>query len=96
MSETPLHSVDIVCDEAKNFAAQHPDLNEAQQALGMMTWGLLRAVAECPACPGVFRTSPDHWHTLICPQCRGVWVYQESPPAPTKRKHHGVSQSHSR
>ena len=78
-----LHSVDIVCTEANAFAARHPDLH-GTEALpsGMLVWGLLRAIAECPACPGVFRTSPDHWQTLICPQCHGVWRYQETPPEP--------------
>jgi hypothetical protein len=82
--ETPLHLTDVVCDEAKAFAARHPDLNAAQQATGMLTWGLLRALAECPDCPGVFRVSPDDWHTLVCPQCRGVWVYTPTPEAPVK------------
>lgn len=76
MTQPDLHSTHTVCDEAKAFTARHPELTGTQQANGMLVWGLLRAVAECPNCPGVFRVSPDNWHTLVCPQCRGVWGYQ--------------------
>ena len=94
MSNVP-QSVHTVCDEARAFRARHPLLNATQQSLGMLTFGLLRAVAECPDCPGVFRASPDDWQTLICPQCHGVWKYQgEATPhtdhKPPKRRKKGA------
>lgn len=86
MSDTDLTLTHIVCDEAKAFDARHPELPDAARSLGMLAWGLLRAIASCPDCgPGVFRTSPDNWHTLVCPQCHGVWRYQEAPAPPPPR-----------
>ena len=85
MSNVP-SSVNTVCDEARAFRARHPLLNATQQSLGMLTFGLLRAVAECPDCPDVFRVSPDDWQTLICPGCHGVWKYQEDAKPYTERK----------
>jgi len=85
---TDLHAVNVVCDEGHAFIARHDDLNETQRATGGLLWGLMRAIAECPDCPGVFRASPDHWQTLVCPQCRGVWRYQDTPasPPPARRR----------
>ena len=49
-----------------------------------LTWGLLRALAACLDCPGAFRVpQATDWHTLVCPQCQGVWVHQ--PPPEEKR-----------
>lgn len=66
---------------------------------GMLLWGLLRAVAECPNCPGVFRnpyhaggvpgTMDDWGEYLVCPRCGGVWKWldtQEPEPEKPRRK----------
>jgi hypothetical protein len=72
-----LHSVHTFCDESTAFAERHrADVPGDQRVWGAVAWGFLRALAECPACPGVYRVSPDQWQTLICPQCAGVWVWQ--------------------
>ena len=86
---TDLHPVNVVCDEAKRFMARHPELNDTQKSVRGLCYGFLRALAACPDCPGVFRGSPDGWHTLVCRQCGGVWVHQPKaqPPAlPQKGK----------
>ena len=83
---TDLHLVNVVCDEAKRFMARHPELNDTQKSVGGLCYGLLRALAECPDCPGVFRVSPDGWHTLVCRQCGGVWVPQPEAPTPAPRQ----------
>lgn len=43
-------------------------------------------MASTKAKPGLTRhvSSPDEWHTLVCPQCRGVWVYQPAPVPPNE------------
>ena len=80
---TDLHAVNIVCDEGTAFLHRHPELNDTHKSVGGLVYGLLRALAECPDCPpGVFRVSPDGWQTLVCRQCRGVWVHQPEAPAP--------------
>ena len=80
----PLHSVHTVCEEAKTLAARHPELPDAAQGAGMLAWGLLRAVAECPECPGVFRCPTDTaWTHLDCPHCGGRWTYHPKAPGST-------------
>lgn len=82
-----MEHVDTVCDEAKAFMARHPDLSQTAQATGGLIWGLLRALAQCPDCgPGVYRWSPDQWHTLLCPQCGGVWIHQDTLVAEVVKK----------
>ena len=67
---------------------------------GMLLWGLLRAIAECPRCPGVFRnpyhaggtpgTMDDWGEYLVCPKCGGVWKWQEpEPEKPMGKKRKG-------
>lgn len=46
---------DAFLEEAESFIADHPDLSEWQAAVGGTIWGLLRALMECPNCPGHFR-----------------------------------------
>ena len=87
-TDNPIALTDIVCDEARAFDARHPGLDDATRALGMLTYGLLRAVLACDCAPGVYRVPQDTgWHTLVCPQCRGVWTYCETlaPPPRAKR-----------
>ncbi len=80
-----MHGVDVVCDEGNAFAARHPDLAPGARAMGALTWGLMRAIAECPRCgPGVYRVPVDgkNWEVLACRQCGGVWRWE--PPAEDK------------
>ena len=84
---TDLHPVNVICDEGTAFLHRHPELNDTHKSVGGLLYGFLRAVAECPDCPGVFRVSPDGWQTLVCRQCGGVWTYipqrfdDPTPPA---------------
>jgi hypothetical protein len=76
-------SLHTFCTEGQAFEARHrEDLPAEQRAWGAVVWGFLRDLAECPTCPGVFRTSPDGWETLICPQCKGVWSKAPEAPEP--------------
>ena len=79
-----LHATHVLCDEGAAFAARHrADLSPPAQSLGALAWGLLRAVAECPVCPGVFRVPSDRaWTHLDCPQCHGRWTFQGQEDAP--------------
>lgn len=72
-----MSKVDTFGKEGKIFLKEHPELNEVQANLGYVTWGFLRALAECPECPGVFRI-PDNenWDHLYCPSCHGVWTHK--------------------
>jgi hypothetical protein len=46
------------------------------QLFGGLFWGLLRAFAECPNCPGVFRVPLDEEGLLwACPKCKGFWSF---------------------
>jgi hypothetical protein len=39
-------------------------------------WGMLRAIYECPDCPGSFRVPlKADPNTIVCPNCCGVWEY---------------------
>lgn len=75
-----LHSVHTMCDEGKKFVVGHPELNETQAAWGAVTWGLLRALMECPNCPGHFRVprmTTIGIEVLWCPNCHGQWIHQD-------------------
>ena len=64
------NSVDTFLQEGKAFAERHPDTPE----IGGWAWGLLRAVMECPNCPGHFRVPLDKdWKRIACPNCKNVW-----------------------
>lgn len=74
MAEKNLHAVDTFCREADNFVRCHPELNDTQKSFGRLAWGLLRALYECPDCPGHFRVPlNDEEGALACPNCRAVW-----------------------
>lgn len=62
--------------EGAAFSDRHEATLGARVATtGGVFWGLLRAIAECPDCPGVFRRPlDDDWGRLGCPQCLNVWV----------------------
>lgn len=77
--------VDTVCTEATAFAARHPELPADAQALGMLAWGLLRALLACDVCGvGHYRIPQDaDWNVLVCPTCGGRWVKRE----PLKQEH---------
>jgi hypothetical protein len=86
MSAAVDHSVHTFTDEALAFTDRHRDLNPGQAGIGGMVWGFMRAIAECPDCPGTFRIPLDEeWHELACPKCHGVWTFQAEPPPPVKR-----------
>lgn len=75
-----LRGVDTFIDEAIAFNARHPELDEQQQAFGGLLWGAMRAIAECPNCPGRFRVPLDgDWNRLYCPGCGYLWQRTEQP-----------------
>lgn len=80
-----LHSANTTVDEAKAFMERHADLPETQRVMGGMAYGLLRALMECPHCPGHFRVPLDRdWASpggrIVCPNCRYTWVRREDTP----------------
>lgn len=87
---TDLHAVNVFADEGAAFADRHPDLSETGRSWGATMWGLLRAVAECPDCPGHFRVfgTYEGKDAMYCAQCGGLWLKQDEPPQkqPQKRK----------
>jgi hypothetical protein len=83
----PLHSVHTVVDEGHAFNARHPDLPDAAASFGALAWGMLRALYECPTCPGKYRVpTKDDANVIVCPNCCGVWTWQDAPPETAKRK----------
>jgi len=72
-----MNKVRTFVDEGIQFTKSHPELNDVQANSGAVTWGFMRALAECPDCPGVFRI-PDNedWDHLYCPSCQGVWTHK--------------------
>lgn len=66
--------------EGDAFYAQHvADLGHTAATWGGLTWGLLRALAECPDCPGVFRYAlDDEWRFWRCPRCGGMWEWKHA------------------
>lgn len=91
-----MDSVKTFRDEATGFTKRHPDLNATQQAFGGVLLGMMKALAECPDCPGVFRVPFDadwtpnafgEWKYLGCPKCEKIWerAQPETEPEP-KRK----------
>lgn len=70
-----LHVVDVVVDEGEAFMARCRDVRGDARVVGGLVWGLLRAVAECPRCPGYFRVprSLSDWSLLHCLNCDGWW-----------------------
>ena len=76
---TDLYSVETVCNEGNRFVQEH-HLEGAAASLGALTWGLLRALYECPACPGEFREprmSTIGIEVLWCPRCKGQWIHKD-------------------
>lgn len=89
--------VDTFVTESASFLKRHPGLDDVQKSFGGLTWGLMRAVAECPNCPGHYRVpitadgQIDHsgaWDRLACSHCRHVWTLAPVEPglAPKKRR----------
>lgn len=73
-----LHSVHTVIDEGEAFIERN-NLDGAAASMGGLTWGLLRAIAECPDCPGIFRVPlDDDWNMLYCPSCKGIWAKKDT------------------
>ena len=75
-----LHSVHTMVDEGRKFAEEHSELNETQAAWGAVVWGLLRALYECPNCPGYFRVprmTTVGVEVLWCARCGGQWVHKD-------------------
>jgi hypothetical protein len=67
------HSVNTFVDEALAFIRRHK-LEGQQATMGGLAWGALRALAECPNCPGTFRIPLDaDWSVLFCGKCQAFW-----------------------
>lgn len=82
------------CDEARGFHDRNRDeldrTGEFPKVAGMVTWGLMRALAECPGCPGIFRTPigsafgcASAFDVLRCPNCTKVWATTDGHAALT-------------
>lgn len=68
--------------EAGGFVRRHPDLSEAQKAMGGTAWGMMRAVLECPDHPGAFRVPlDDQWVSIVCPIDGSTWITPDGAPA---------------
>ena len=80
-------AIDTFMDAWADFDHRHPEYKD--NPLGGMTWGFMRAIAECPRCPGVFRVPVDgsNWDLLRCPACGGLWKWQD-PAETAKTKAH--------
>lgn len=79
MSSDKTHT-DTFVDNAIAFTDRHPDLNETQKAIGGTWYGILRALFECPNCPGMYRIPLDeHWADpggrLYCRNCGETWTH---------------------
>lgn len=69
---------DTFVDEANSFIERN-NLEGQQATFGGLWWGMLRAVMECPDCPGVFRipVEGDDIGVIYCPSCKNVWEFRE-------------------
>ncbi len=76
-------SVKTFTDEALGFIDRNPALNNVQQTFGGLLFGSMRALAECPVCPGHFRIPLDEdgtpnafgsWTYLVCQNCQNTWT----------------------
>ena len=78
---TGVEKIQTFINEYRVFTETHTDLNDVKLNLGGMAWGFMRAIAECPNCPGVFRI-PDNedWDHLYCPSCHEVWTHKSLIP----------------
>lgn len=85
--------VNTCVDEGLVFDARHRDeLSPAQRSLGVLTWGLWRALAECPHCgKGHYRVpcSGEDAHGAAfegwyCCTCKQAW--RTLPPETTVKK----------
>lgn len=87
---TDCHSTDTFTNEALAFTERHGEqLGPVAATFGGLTFGAMKAIAECPNCPGHFRVPYDaegrlawpvgngNWKYLRCPECKGVWKLGE-------------------
>jgi hypothetical protein len=90
---TDLALVNTCVDEGLAFDQRHrDDLNKAQRAMGALTWGLWRALAECPICgKGHFRVPCEGldahdqpFEGWYCHMCKNAW--KDVPAEPVKKK----------
>lgn len=71
-----MRALNLAVDEAGAFLERHPEVgNYPFGTASAVAFGMLRAIAECPRCPGTFRVPtvepPDGWY---CHRCEGLWV----------------------
>lgn len=80
-----MRGVNTFVDEAMSFQSRHNALNNIQSAFGGTLFGFMKALAECPECPGHFRIPYDadgtpnafgEWAYLYCPNCKALWGHQ--------------------
>lgn len=92
-----IDSVKTFTEEGQGFIDRNPGLNKTQQAFGGVLFASMRALAECPKCPGHFRIPMDEdgtpnafgsWTYLVCPNCQTMWTSKpvEEPSIPAKPK----------
>lgn len=87
--DTAMRSANYAIDEAAKFLDRHPDANaHALGGMAALTFGLMRALYECPHCPGesmipVSETLKaqqepplvgDWW---VCARCLKAWRYKD-------------------
>lgn len=70
-----LDSVNTFFDYGNEFAVKHRDeLGETAATWGGIVIGFMRAILECPDCPGHFRIpQDDNWDKLYCRNCKQWW-----------------------
>lgn len=89
-----MDSVKTYVDEGQSFLSRNDDLDAQQSSFGSLLWASMRAMAECPDCPGAFRIPHDsdwtpnafgEWKYLACPKCQKVWELTSKPERPKTR-----------
>ena len=77
--------VNTFVNEAISFQSRNKDLSEFHSAVGATLFGFMKALSECPECPGHFRIPYDtdgtpnafgEWKYLYCPHCKNMWGHQ--------------------
>jgi hypothetical protein len=87
MTLTIEESLETFSREGNAFVSRHPEFNDAQATYGGLIWGFMRAIMECPNCPGHYRIPRDkEYKTLYSPCCGAYWDSAPKEPEEQKKK----------
>ncbi len=93
-ASTDLHDVDVAVTEGQKFLdrayAQGVEPGHPFVAVTGLAFGMLRAIMECPNCPGTFRVPitedgridrdpRSEWLRIGCPHCHMTWTRAPGP-----------------